>query len=233
MSCLPKTKRMYGKRNQMTLLEFFGLLRKHWQFVIALTVAATLVTGVAVRIMPDQYTATTSMYVLSQGENDKNTTAYNDLSAGQMLTNDVSTLIKSDRVEQDVAQSLGLSSLSGYKVDVTSSTTTRVISLSVTGTDPQMASDIANAFVSHVSGVAQQVMGVESVNVIDNASVPTEPSGPRRALYTLVGALVGLLASVFIMVILDLVDTRIKSSEEAEQLLGVPVIGHFPNLGRS
>lgn len=217
----------------MTLLEFFGLLRKHWKFVVTLTVAATLVTGAAMLFMPNQYTATTSMYVLSQEEDNKNTTAYNDLSAGQMLTNDVSTLIKSDRVEQDVAQSLGLSSLNGYKVDVTSSTTTRVISLSVTGADPHTTSDIANAFVSHVSDVAQQVMGVQAVNVIDSAGVPTAPSGPRRALYTLVGALVGLFASVVIVVVWDLIDTRVKSSEEAEQLLGVPVIGHFPNLGRS
>lgn len=52
-----------------------------------------------------------------------------------MLTNDVASIIKFDRVKGNVATQLGLEDLDEYKVDVTSSTTTRVIDLTVTGTN--------------------------------------------------------------------------------------------------
>ena len=168
----------------------------------------------------------------SNGDTASNVATQSDLSAGQMLTNDVAAIVKSDRVKKDVASQLGLESLADYKLNVTSSTTTRVITLSVTGTDPSGSAAVANAFVRDVSLVAQDVMGVESVNVIDSAVAPEEPSGPNRILYTLVGLVGGLLLAIMIVSLGDAMDTRVKDSVDVEKLLGVPVIGHFPSLER-
>ena len=218
----------------MTLFELFGLLRKHLGFVIAVSIACTAVTAVVCYFLPNTYTATTTMYVLSKSNGDtaSNVATQSDLSAGQMLTNDVAAIVKSDRVKKDVASQLGLESLADYKLNVTSSTTTRVITLSVTGTDPSGSAVVANAFVRDVSLVAQDVMGVESVNVIDSAVAPEEPSGPNRILYTLVGLVGGLLLAIMIVSLRDAMDTRVKDSVDVERLLGVPVIGHFPSLER-
>lgn len=214
----------------MTLIELFRLLRKHLGLVVALPLAVAAVVGVASLIMPDQYTASTTMYVLTKSDSNQSTSITSDLSAGQMLSNDVTSILKSKRVSDDVASQLGLSSLSGYKISVDSSTTTRVITLSVTGTDPQATADVANAFVADTSKVAQEVMDVQSVNVVDEAVAPTSPSGPKRGLYTLVGLVAGLFAAVVIVVVQDMVDTRVHDSAEAGELLGVPVVGHFPEV---
>ena len=218
----------------MTLLELFALLRRHFVVVIALPVVAAVIVGVVSLFLPDEYTATTTMYVLSnKGAEEAQTLTQSDLSAGQMLTNDVSTILKSDRVRQDVANELGLNNLKSFKLSITSSTTTRVITLAVTGTDPQQVTDVANALVAHTSQVATEVMRIESVNVIDAAQVPTSPSGPRRLLYTLVGFMAGLFAAVAIIVIRDMADTRVRSGSDVEELLGIPVVGHFPVVDRS
>ena len=218
----------------MTLLELFALLRRHLVVVIALPVVAAVIVGVVSLFLPDEYTATTTMYVLSnKGAEEAQTLTQSDLSAGQMLTNDVSTILKSDRVRQDVANELGLNDLKSFKLSITSSTTTRVITLAVTGTDPQQVTDVANALVAHTSQVATEVMRIESVNVIDAAQVPTSPSGPRRLLYTLVGFMAGLFAAVAIIVIRDMADTRVRSGSDVEELLGIPVVGHFPVVDRS
>lgn len=215
----------------MTLIELFRLLRKHLGLVVALPLAVAAVVGVVSLIMPDQYTASTTMYVLTKSDsNQSSSSTYSDLSAGQMLSNDVTSILKSKRVSDDVASQLGLDSLSGYNISVDSSTTTRVITLSVTGTDPQATADVANAFVADTSKVAQEVMDVQSVNVVDEAVAPTSPSGPKRGLYTLVGLVAGLFAAVAIVVVQDMVDTRVHDSAEAGDLLGVPVVGHFPEV---
>lgn len=218
----------------MTLFELFGLLRKHLRLVILLPIICAVVVAGVSMLMPDEYTAETTMYVLSRSESSQDTSSVtqSDLSAGQMLTNDVATLATSDRVKSDVAKQLGLSNLNDYKLDVTSSTTTRVITLSVTGTDPQQAANVANAIVSDLSSVASDVMQVQSVNAIDEAEAPQQPSGPRRTLYTLVGTVAGLFIAILIVVLQDALNTRVRSGEDVEQLIDVPVVGHFQELGR-
>lgn len=216
----------------MTLLELLHLLRKHLRLVVLLPVAFAVVTGVYAFFLPNQYTASTSMYVLSKSSSPDGSTAVTqgDLSASQMLTNDVSSIIKSDRVKGDVATQLGLDNLNAYKIEVTSSATTRVIDLSVTGTDAEKAAQVANALVTDVSNVAAQVMNVQSVNVIDSAVAPTSPSGPKRALYMAVAFLAGLFAAIVIVAVADMADARVRNSKDAEEIADLPVVGHFPKV---
>ena len=213
----------------MTLLELLHLLRKHLKLVIALPIVFAIACGAVTLFMPNQYTASTTMYVLSKNADNKSGNAYSDLTAGQLLSNDVASIAKSAEVKSAVANSLG-TSLSSYDVKVDNSTTTRVITLSVTGPDPQAAANIANAYVQNISSTAQSVMDVQAVNVIDAASAPTSPSGPKRPLYILVALLVGLFLAVAIVVIADMVNTKVRSDEDVEELLGIPVVGHFPDI---
>ncbi len=217
----------------MELGELLALLRRHLALVIILPIIAGLVTFGVVMMMPNEYTASTTMYVLSRNEGEVDTRlTTQELSTAQMITSDVTTLIKSSRVKKDVAEHLGLKSLGGFDLSVTSSTTTRIITLSVTNTDPQMACDVANAIVDDVSVVAQEVMQLQSVNVIDDAKVPTAPSGPRRLMYTAVGAMAGLFLAVAIIVLRDSLDTRVRNGQEVAEVVGVPVVGHFPAINK-
>lgn len=216
----------------MTLLELLTLLRKHLKLVIMLPIVCMVAMGLAsVLMMSDTYTATTDMYVLASSEGSNSSSALSsDLSASQMLTNDVATLLQSDRVMTDAAEQLGLPNLRGYNITVTSESTTRVITLQVTSSDAQGSANVANALADCVSNVAQEVMNVESVNVIDEASTPEAPSGPNRMLYVAVAAMAGLFAAVAIVVLMDVIDTRVRSAEDVEELLELPVIGRIPEM---
>jgi capsular polysaccharide biosynthesis protein len=213
----------------MTLLELLHLLRKHLKLVIALPLACMLAVGAYSYVaMPNTYSATVSMYVLVKQENANSNSLSSDLSASQMVTNDVATLLKSDRVVNETASALGLDSLKAYKTSITSSTTSRVLSLEVTGPDAEMAANVANKMADEVSSVAHDVMNVDSVNVVDSAKVPTAPSGPKRPLFMAIGLLGGLFVAVAIVVVSDMLNTKVRDEEELEELLGLPVIGRIP-----
>ena len=215
----------------MTLLELFRLLKKHLQIVVLLPIACALVVGLYSAIfVRNQYTATSSMYVLAQNDSSNSNSLYSDLNASQMLTNDVAKLLKSDRVVNQVGSEVGIEELKGYSVSVTSETTSRVITLSVTGPDAQTAADIVNKMIEDVSGVAQSVMNVESVNPVDMAQAPEKPSGPNRLLYTLVAFVAGLFAAIAIVVVSDMLNTKVRGSEDLEELVDVPIIGRIPNV---
>ena len=101
----------------------------------------------------------------------------------------------------------------------------------MTGPNAQTAANIANTIVSVTSGISQNVMDVQSVNAIDNAVAPTTPSGPNHLLYTLVALLAGLFVAIAVCVLMETLNTKARSSEDVEELLGVPVIGHIPAVG--
>ena len=215
----------------MTLLELLQLLKKHLTLVVALPVICAVVMALFSIIgMRDTYTASTSMYVLATSAESTTSALSSELSASQMLTNDVATLIQSDRVLNDAADSLGLENLDDYDISVASETTTRVITLSVTGKDAEGAANVANALAESVSGVAQEVMEIQSVNVIDQAPTPEAPSGPNRLLYVAVAFVAGLFVAVAIVVLMDVLNTRVRGAEEVEQMLGIPVIGRIPAM---
>ena len=215
----------------MTLLELLQLMRKHLRLVIALPIVCAIAMGlVSFLFMPNTYTASTSMYVLVQSDNTTGATMSTDLSASQMITNDVANLITSDRVTKDTAAALQMNSLDDYDIAVNSETTTRVLTLSVTGQDAQSTAIIANELAKNVSAVAQEVMNVQSVNVIDEAATPESPSGPNRMMYTAVAFLAGLFLAVAIVVLMDVLNTRVRGAEDVEELLGVPVIGRIPAM---
>lgn len=215
----------------MTLLELFALMRKHLAVVIALPVIAALATAaVCFFVLPNTYTASTSMYILTKSSTDKEALTNTDLTASQMLTNDVATLIKSKSVRSEAAKAVGLDSLNGFTINVDSSTTTRLITLSVTGTDPSDVALVANAIAKVVDETAQKVMDLQSINVVDSATEPTSPSGPPRLMYTLVAALAGLFVAIAIIVIADMANTRVRTGEEAAELLGLPIIGRIPAI---
>ena len=213
----------------MTLLELFQLLKKHLKLVITLPVVCAIVMGIAsFAMMNNTYTATTSMYILAK--TDGGQMSYNDLSASQMLSNDIATLLDSDSVKSGAAKDLGLSDLDDYKIAVSSETTTRVITLSVTGTDAKETAKVARAMANSVSTVAQNVGAAQSINVVDEAKTPESPSGPKRLLYVAVAFLAGVFIAIAYVVLADMLNTRIRGAEEAEELLGIPVVGRIPAM---
>ena len=204
----------------MTLLELFQLLKKHLKLVITLPVVCAIAMGIVSFVaMDNTYTATTSMYILAKTDD-----------SGQMLSNDIATLLDSDSVKSGAAKELGLTDLDDYKVSVSSETTTRVITLSVTGTDAKETAEVAKAIASSVSTVAQNVGAAQSINVIDEAKTPEAPSGPKRTLYIAVAFLAGIFIAVAYVVLADMLNTRIRGAEEAEELLGIPVVGRIPAM---
>lgn len=101
----------------MTPLELLDLMKKRIKLVIGLPIVCALLIGVySFMFMPDTYTATTSMYVLTNQEQSAGNLS-TDLSASQMVANDVTTLLNSNRVRKATADDLGLKSLKDFHRD--------------------------------------------------------------------------------------------------------------------
>lgn len=68
------------------------------------------------------------------------------------------------------------------------------------------------------------------VAVVDEADLPTRPIAPRKARTVALGFLLGLLASSGFVVAKDLMNRTVKTSEDIEKYLGMPVLGQIPSV---
>jgi len=100
----------------------------------------------------------------------------------------------------------------------------------VKNTDPNMAALMANKLAEVLINAVQQILNVENVQVIDAATVPDEPVSPRKTLNTAVAAVVGLMAAIVLAFIFEYFDNSIRTPEDVEKHLGLPVLTIIPDL---
>lgn len=211
------------------LLEALQLSKRHLKLFIIVPLLFMVAMGACSFVfMSDEYTASTSMYILARSDSPQGSVSNNDLSTSQLIANDIAELAQSERVTSNTESALGLEDLSDYTVSVAGESTTRLINVTVTGTNAQMAADVANEIASNTSQVAQEVMSVDSIKVVDKAKPAKKPSGPNRPKLMLLAAAGGLMVVIGYLLVQNAVDARIRNAQDAEETLGLPVIGRIP-----
>lgn len=213
----------------MTLFEALQLSKRHLKLFIIVPLLFMVAMGACSFIfMSDEYTASTSMYILARSDSPQGAVSNSDLSTSQLIANDIAELAQSERVTSNTESALGLEDLSDYTMSVAGESTTRLINVTVTGPNAQTAADVANEIASNTSQVAQEVMSVDSIKVVDKAKPAKKPSGPNRPKLMLLAAAGGLMVVIGYLLVQDAVDTRIRNAQDAEETLGLPVIGRIP-----
>lgn len=206
----------------MTLKDLLDLLHLHLRLLVAITLGVTLATGHVCLAMPNSYTASASMQVISESGSS---------SESQAMANDIATLLKSDDIKTAAAQDLGMGDASDYEVSVESTTTSRVIKVSVKGPSQDQVSSLCKQIASNVSKQAASSMGVKEMYSSSQPDPQAVLSGPKRAQYVAVGFLGGLFAAVVVIVCMDMARPRVHSGAEAVELLdGMPIIGRIPQI---
>lgn len=214
----------------MTTEQVFKSIFRHVVLVVLIPVFAVGITAfLCWNVLPKTYTAETSLYVLTQTNED--TLNYNELNLSTQLVNDYQELVESKRVKNGAGEMLGINEKAmedEYKIEVDSTTSTRLIRLSVTGKSPAATANLANALAYQLSQCILDVTNVENISIIDEATPPEEPSGPRSLVYSAVAGVAGLAISVALALLIDVTNVRIRSREDVEKLLSLPVLAQIP-----
>ena len=214
----------------MTTEQVFKSIFRHIVLIVLIPVLAVAITAfLCWNVIPKTYTAETSLYVLTQTNTD--VLNYNELNLSTQLVNDYQELVESKRVKNSAGDMLGIDEKTmeeEYKIEVASTTSTRLIRLSVTGKNPATVANLANALAYQLSQCILDVTNVENISIIDEATPPDEPSGPRSLIYSAVAGVAGLAISVALALLIDTTSVRIRTKEDVERLLSLPVLAQIP-----
>jgi len=221
---------------EIELRQYWEVLRKRWLIVIALPIIAALVSGIiSFFVIQPVYQASTTLIVGKKAEAGQVASQMLDnsvLQANLQLAKTYATIAQSRTVEQNVIKDLNLS-LTVAQLDslisINPVKTTEILEIQVTNTDPELAATIANSMFREFSKAVIEIKKVDSVSIVDSAVTPDKPVKPNKMLNILIAFVVGLMASVGLVFLLEYMDNTIKTSSDVEKLLGIPVLGVIPN----
>lgn len=205
-----------------------------WKRLWIIALVAVLFTGTAVGLslsQTPQYEASTKILVgQEQGIADNPGNAL----GLQQLTQTMAEAAGSRPVAEAVIQRLGLqmspnSLLGGLNVEPIPET--QFIQVSYRGSDPDTAQRIANTvgevFSEQISEVSPSAI---TATVWEEATVPFAPVSPNPVRNGLLALVIGSMLGVGLAFLLEYLDDSWQSSEEAEQISGVPTFGVIPEF---
>lgn len=228
------------ENNSSTIeIDVMFLLRKLWakKFMILFTsmVFATAALAVSVFVLKPAYTSTTRIYVGNQRGQAEGTITTQDLQVGDYLVKDYKEIITSKDVLMTVIESQGLEMTKEEllkKVAVSIPTNTRIISISVEDKDPSEATRLANAVREVAAEKIKDITQVEAVKTMEEAEDADKPSSPNIKRNTLLGAVMGGFLAVVIVLLMEVLNDKVRRPEDVEEVLGLTLLGLVPDTAQ-
>lgn len=220
-------------------IDVFQLFKTLWKRKLMILIVA-LVTGTgafaySTFIVKPEYTSTTRIYVVNRNQGDKPGLTNQDLQAGTYLVKDYREIILSQDALEKVATNLKLdmpAKTLASKVQVAVPADTRIVSISVKDKQPEEASRIANSLREVAAEKIVAITRVSDVTTLEEARPATTPSSPNVRRNSLFGFLGGAVVTVIAVLLIELLDTRVKRPEDVEDVLKIPLLGLVPDFDK-
>ena len=218
-------------------IDVVQMLKVLWKrkLIIALAaiISGAIAFGYSSFVIKPEFTSTTRIYVVNRNQGDKPGLTNQDLQAGSYLVKDYREIILSqDVLEKVVAdQKLNIDAKTlARKVQVTVPADTRIVSISVRDSLPEEASRIANALREVASQKIIAVTRVSDVTTLEEARPALSPSSPNIRRNTILGFGVGAGLVIIVVLLIELLDDRVKRPEDIEEVMHLSLLGVIPNL---
>lgn len=179
-------------------------------------------------IIVPKYHSSTTLILVSNDNSQNSTMLQSEVTLNKNLVATYSEIVKSRTVLTKVIDELHLdtdvANLSN-QITVTSVENTEIIKIEVSDESAEKARKIAETTAEVFKDEVQKIYNLTNVSVVDKAYLAEKPYNinPIKQLTIFTGA--GIVAGAFILFLIFYFDTSIKSSEEIEEKLSLPVVG--------
>ena len=228
---------MDNQEKDFVQIDIMLLLRRIWSQKLIIVLTTLVFTAGA--LMYSLFIATpkynsTRVYVVNQKKDNQAITTQ-DVQLGTLLVKDYKEIILSNSVMSDVVAKNKLQITPGElakKISVDAPKDTRIISITVTDKDPQKARDLANAVREVSADKIKEVTKIEDVTTLEQAEAALTPSSPNVFKNSVLAALLGFILAVGGVVLIELMDDRIKRPEDIEETMNLVLLGVIPSTNK-
>ncbi len=221
---------------------FCDILRQKWNIILLFACLVALGTGVYSKLfITPIYRSSVSLYLGRVTEGSQleraieshgiggglgDTTA--QLALGSQLNGDYHELINFDVITEGVEDELaklGKWQKTFYRVSTDQLNASRIIRINIDSSDPLYSQEVATIYAREFINKVQQLVGIQNTQIIEEPALGLKPISPKIIRNILVSFAVGFILAFAFFIALRTVDRTIRTTDDVENILQVPVIG--------
>ncbi len=214
----------------ITINDILKMILAHVKLIVIVSVVAAFAAYIyADNFIPKKYSSS-SMICIKNDEvnikdgnvsNDDSKVSSNSINASATLANNCTVMFSRCEEMLDIIPG-------GYNVQISSINETNFLTITVSGSDAQVCADTANAIRNAAPKVFEKYYtGGEAVPFGRPAAVPGVHSTPNETRYALFGFIGGLIVSVILAIVFEIIDTTIKPDDDLFKFYEVPVFAEI------
>ena len=218
----------------ISLSEIFEAIKKRWIMIVAITLTATIISGIISFFVIDPvYEASTKVFV---GKEENDNAAYNssEINMYQQLLQTYAQAIKTKDLVNRAISGLKYDGLEARNVveslTVNPISNTQILQIKYQSKDPNEAKDVLKSVTDEFIVTAKELVPNGNVRVIEEVELPQNPVSPNKKMNIAIAFLVGLMVSVGLVFLLEYLDNTYKNKDQLEKDLGIPVLGAIPDV---
>ncbi|GAA2043666.1 polysaccharide biosynthesis tyrosine autokinase [Yaniella flava] len=223
----------------MELRDYLRIFYANWVLIVVTTLVGVAAAAGFTFLATPQYEAQSKLYISVQTDSQASGDLLQGSNFAQQNMATFAELATTESVLEPVAEELSLD-LSRNQltelVNVAAPADSTLLNVTVSNEDPELAAQISNEIGVQLKTLVEEELeppqgddetSPVQVNMVQSAQVPTSPVSPRLPLNLALGFLLGLAVGVGIAVLRAVLDTRIRSVHDIEQITEAPVLGRI------
>lgn len=197
------------------LNKMFKLLLKHIKLVIFTVIVTTLLVVLGMNfVVKPKYQSTSEIIVNQKLDKDVQLAEQQQVQAADLqLVNTYKSVLNSQMVSNVVKKKVGKNVYQGSSIDVSTDTSSQVISISVTSPNPRHAAKIANETAYVFKNKIKNIMNANNVSVISKATANPNPIFPKKILGVILGVVFGFILGGFLSLFKEINDKTVSDKE--------------------
>ncbi|UZJ79335.1 YveK family protein [Fictibacillus sp. KU28468] len=218
----------------ISLKEIYQTIRKRIRLIALITIVAVAISGaVSYFVLTPIYQSSTQILVNQQKPDKQQALDYNQVQTNVQMVNTYSVIIKSPAILSKVIQHLDLKQSVAdlnNQLTINSEQDTQIMNVTVQDPDPALAARIANGISHTFKTEIPNIMDIDNVSILSPADLSDSPVKPNAKLNMAIALVVGLMTGVGLAFLLEYLDNTLKSEQDIEHFLGLPVLGTIPKM---
>lgn len=218
---------------EIDLKELLGLFwSKKTQIILIILIFMLLGVIYTIGFVTPKYSASTTLVLASNNnQSTANTITATDITVNSKLVSTYSEIVKSKNIIRQVISNLGMKLDEDElrkNVTVSSVKDTELIEITVTNENPSYSAKIANEIAKVFIAKIKEIYNIENIQIVDEAEVETEPSNIHHQKDIMIFTFIGIVVAAGYVLIVNMLDTTIKTAEEVEKEFKIPVLATIP-----
>lgn len=217
----------------LSIKDIVNILRKRLVMIIVITLITTISSIILTYFIIEPTYTTNAALLIGKKNATEEGKEYNS-SDVQMYQKLMGTYAKVVQSKDVIKRAIERGNLNLTPAQVSSSLTVtpgdenQILTLTYNSKNREEGVEVLNPLIEEFSETSKEIISNGEMFILNTPKLPIAPSSPNKKMNITMGIVLGLVLGVGLALVLEFIDDSIKSKNDIEKLIGIPVIGSVP-----